>query len=390
MAQLKDLLVSGQSRLVNDVYIQKLQAPTTAGGSTFGLGTDGQILKSNGSSTYWGDFPVVDVSHGGTGVAWTNTNKIAPAANTVFAGDSNSSHDANNSNLDAPSFRKLVADDLPTVPVIKGGTGVSAAAANTVFAGPAEAGSSAAEPSFRQLNFQELGSSQIRDGLILSYVYGGKVSFEIRNHLPIVSDAYIVLKPHNSLSNDIPCIKDDTFILDNGSFNQLMKDYGIDTTSELEVREFLHGFDYILELRTDDSILYNSSPTSLASTLGVTSYISLQGQDIIAYNGTYIDSGIIANYRQKIECSYLTIGNNITSISKTDYTFWLDLRPIVVKTSDLQDYTLGIKCCSNIMVQPKLNNSYTITTRSASSSYPHPSQWRINRYYIIFRGSDLV
>lgn len=115
MAQLKDLLVSGQSRLVNDVYIQKLQAPTTAGGSTFGLGTDGQILKSNGSSTYWGDFPIVDVGHGGTGVVWTNTSKTAPAANTVFAGDSDSSHNANNNNLAAPSFRKLVAADLPTV-----------------------------------------------------------------------------------------------------------------------------------------------------------------------------------------------------------------------------------------------------------------------------------
>lgn len=112
MAQLKDLLVSGQSRLVNDVYIQKLQAPTTAGGSTFGLGTDGQILKSNGSSTYWGDFPVIDVSHGGTGVAWTSTSKTAPAANTVFAGDSDSTHTAANNNLAAPSFRTLTIDDI--------------------------------------------------------------------------------------------------------------------------------------------------------------------------------------------------------------------------------------------------------------------------------------
>ena len=112
MAQLKDLLVSGQSRLVNDVYIQKLQAPTTAGGSTFGLGTDGQILKSNGSSTYWGDFPVIDVGHGGTGVAWTSTSKTAPAANTVFAGDSDSTHTAANNNLAAPSFRTLTIDDI--------------------------------------------------------------------------------------------------------------------------------------------------------------------------------------------------------------------------------------------------------------------------------------
>lgn len=59
MAQLKDLLVNGVTRLVGDTIVNKIQitsisAPTSAGGSTYGPGTSGQVLKSNGTSVYWG------------------------------------------------------------------------------------------------------------------------------------------------------------------------------------------------------------------------------------------------------------------------------------------------------------------------------------------------
>lgn len=58
MAQLKDLLVSGASRFVgklfaNDVQITTLNIPTTSGGTTYGPGTNNQVLVSNGSSVYW-------------------------------------------------------------------------------------------------------------------------------------------------------------------------------------------------------------------------------------------------------------------------------------------------------------------------------------------------
>lgn len=58
MAQLKDLIVNGASRLVGDAFANKIQittiaAPTSSGGSTYGTGTDGQVLKSNGTSVYW-------------------------------------------------------------------------------------------------------------------------------------------------------------------------------------------------------------------------------------------------------------------------------------------------------------------------------------------------
>ena len=59
MAQLKDLIVNGASRFIGDTFINKLQitsisAPTSAGGTTYDTGTDGQVLKSNGTSIYWG------------------------------------------------------------------------------------------------------------------------------------------------------------------------------------------------------------------------------------------------------------------------------------------------------------------------------------------------
>ena len=59
MAQLKDLLVTGASRLLGDIYANKIQittinAPTTAAGTVYGAGNNGQVLKSDGSGVYWG------------------------------------------------------------------------------------------------------------------------------------------------------------------------------------------------------------------------------------------------------------------------------------------------------------------------------------------------
>ena len=58
MAQLKDLIVTGATRLIGDVFTNKIQitsisAPTSAGGTTYSLGTNGYVLKTNGSSVYW-------------------------------------------------------------------------------------------------------------------------------------------------------------------------------------------------------------------------------------------------------------------------------------------------------------------------------------------------
>ena len=82
MAQLKDLLVSGPSRFIGDMFgtnlqITTIKAPTASGGSTYGAGTSGQALMSNGNSVYWGT-PITDLNSmegtlkigmGGTGAA---------------------------------------------------------------------------------------------------------------------------------------------------------------------------------------------------------------------------------------------------------------------------------------------------------------------------------
>lgn len=59
MAQLKDLLVAGPSRFIGDMFgntlqITKVLAPTTSGGSTYGAGSNNQVLRTNGASIYWG------------------------------------------------------------------------------------------------------------------------------------------------------------------------------------------------------------------------------------------------------------------------------------------------------------------------------------------------
>lgn len=110
MAQLKDLLVNGVSRLVGDVFLDKLNAPTTSTGNNFGLGTSGNILRTNGNNIYWDN--VLDTAHGGTGV----TNHISP--HYVFVGPSN-----DNDNAGSPSFRELVEGDIPTLSPSKSGLG---------------------------------------------------------------------------------------------------------------------------------------------------------------------------------------------------------------------------------------------------------------------------
>lgn len=58
MAQLKDTVVSGDLRVTDKAIADAIQAktinaPTSSGGTVYGPGTNGQILKSNGSTVYW-------------------------------------------------------------------------------------------------------------------------------------------------------------------------------------------------------------------------------------------------------------------------------------------------------------------------------------------------
>ena len=69
MAQLKDLIVNGATRLIGDAFANTLQvtslhAPTASNGSTYGAGSNGQVLTSNGTNSYWAT--IYTPSGGGT------------------------------------------------------------------------------------------------------------------------------------------------------------------------------------------------------------------------------------------------------------------------------------------------------------------------------------
>ena len=58
MAQLKDTTIQGSARVTDTLYSNAVQAkifniPTASNGTTYGPGSDGQVLKSNGASVYW-------------------------------------------------------------------------------------------------------------------------------------------------------------------------------------------------------------------------------------------------------------------------------------------------------------------------------------------------
>ena len=66
MATLKDSVVSGSLRVTDTLYsttaqFQILRAPTSSNGTTYGPGTNGNFLKSNGTSVYWVSLAATDI-----------------------------------------------------------------------------------------------------------------------------------------------------------------------------------------------------------------------------------------------------------------------------------------------------------------------------------------
>lgn len=58
MAQLKDTTIQGSARVTDTLYSNAVQAkifniPTASNGTTYGPGTNGYVIKSNGTSVYW-------------------------------------------------------------------------------------------------------------------------------------------------------------------------------------------------------------------------------------------------------------------------------------------------------------------------------------------------
>lgn len=54
MAQVNDLLVLGKANFIDILKFNQINVPTEAGGTAYGPGSNGQVLKSNGTTVYWG------------------------------------------------------------------------------------------------------------------------------------------------------------------------------------------------------------------------------------------------------------------------------------------------------------------------------------------------
>ena len=86
MAQLNDSIVSGNLRVTDEILTDTLQAtkikvPTTSGGATYDVGSNGQVIKSNGTSVYWSDDSGVTGSGtSGQLTKWNGTNTLTSTA----------------------------------------------------------------------------------------------------------------------------------------------------------------------------------------------------------------------------------------------------------------------------------------------------------------------
>lgn len=81
MAMLSDTVVCGGLRVTDKTYTDTIQAkyyhvPTSSGGSTYGAGSNGQVLRSNGTTSYWGGVSASDVGALASNQGTTHANKF--------------------------------------------------------------------------------------------------------------------------------------------------------------------------------------------------------------------------------------------------------------------------------------------------------------------------
>lgn len=92
MAQLKDSIVSGNLRITGMTLTDTMQAtiiraPSTSGGTSYSEGTSGQILRSNGTSSYWGGLAASDIPS--LNYVPNTTSGVNAAINLLTTGSSN-------------------------------------------------------------------------------------------------------------------------------------------------------------------------------------------------------------------------------------------------------------------------------------------------------------
>lgn len=172
MAQLKDTVVSGSLRATDSLLTTTIQAsifnlPTTSGGTTYGPGTSGNVVSSNGTSVYWrgvtdnssstavtsSDTNLITgrtlyyagyvKSSGVTSITIKTTSPLTGGSSTATTGTGTYTIALENQNANvvlagpgsgsaaAPSFRSLVAADIPSLTISKisdlstGSTGIT-------------------------------------------------------------------------------------------------------------------------------------------------------------------------------------------------------------------------------------------------------------------------
>lgn len=145
MAQLKDTIVTGNLRvtdttLTDELQVDVIKTHSSSGANTMTAGTDGQILKTNGTSSYWGSVTLDNVTDGTTRKLSDYALKASPAlsgtptAPTATAG-------TNTTQIATTAFVTNAINALPEPMIFKGtlGTGgtittlPAAAAGNTGY-----------------------------------------------------------------------------------------------------------------------------------------------------------------------------------------------------------------------------------------------------------------
>ena len=82
------LTVSGTTDVsAGTLKAKTINIPTSSGGSTYGPGSSGQVLKSNGTTVYWASDS--NSNYYPTAMSWTNGTTAGPTATITMSGTSN-------------------------------------------------------------------------------------------------------------------------------------------------------------------------------------------------------------------------------------------------------------------------------------------------------------
>lgn len=101
---------------VNDITCSKILAPTASGGTTYGVGTNGQVLKSNGTTVYWASDSnnyayVRQYQHGRNAAGATNCYPLLARYNLT---NKNASYDTAYSRFHTDAYLNTISGEIST------------------------------------------------------------------------------------------------------------------------------------------------------------------------------------------------------------------------------------------------------------------------------------